>query len=1490
MKKSTIVKTALLLLLTAFHYNAFAYDFSAVCTSGQTLYYNILTDSTVSVTFPRLTNNNYYYGFTKPTGSLTIPTTVSHGSNTYRVQSIGANAFHSCTGLTAITLPTSITVIGDGAFNHCSGLTSLALPNSIITIGVGAFQGCTSLLTAQLGSSVSIIGNVAFEGCTTLRSISIPNSVTILGNWAFSNCSSLDTLSIGTSLSQISHNAFAGCNNVRHINYNAINAVCSYITSAGHQSSLPLNALNSLTIGDSVQTLHSYSFYNASNLSSITIGLNLATIDTHAFSGCQAVTQLQYNAINCSDASFCNAQGCLPSHAFQPFSQLSTLTIGSAVQRIPSYAFYGMTSLTNLSLPQTLQSIGSHSFALCRNISNQLLLPNSLATIGDHAFQGCSRIPSTLQLPANLTSMGPGAFSNCDSIIFFNTGSAAAAIPPDAFYGCDRLFQVTIGNNTPSIGDSAFRNCTRLTQITLGNSLDTIGANAFGGCYRLVNPLLPQSLSYIGADAFNGCSLVGGQLTFPSAIAAIGNRAFANTATLNTITMLGATPPVIYANTFASATTATQVFVPCGSLLSYFMADYWENFPNLIETTPYQLTLNVNNSIMGSVSITQQPTCSTSVAIIQAIANTDYHFLRWNDGNTANPRTVNITSDTTFTAFFVSDNSYITVACNDSTRGTVYGSGLYGYNSTATLTATPFANYHFQSWNDGNTDNPRTVTVTQDSLFTAIFLSNYSTITVLNNNPTMGSVNGGGLYYYQNQAVISATPYLGHHFTSWNDGNTDNPRTILVSQDSTFAANFAVNLYTVTANSSNNSMGAVSGGGTYSYLTSIELTATPFFGYHFVQWNDGNTTNPRSFQVTADTALTAIFAPNTYTVNVLSNDTTMGVAFGSGTYSFAATANLSASAAYGYHFVQWSDGNTDNPRMLTVSANTTLTAIFAINTYSLTVLSNNTTMGTTTGSGTYTHNTPVNISAQANYGYHFQSWNDGDTNNPRLVTMTHDATYTALFALNSYTITAISSNGAYGTVSGSGTYNYNTPALITATPFYGYHFVQWNDGNTDNPRTVVVTEDIGFTAIFAINSYTVTANSDSPSHGTVIGGGTYSYQSLATLTAIPADHHHFVQWTDADTTNPRLLTVISDTTLTAQFSVDSYYVAAVSLDSLRGRVEGHGTVAYGSTATLTAIPNHGYYFSAWTDGNTQNPRPIVVTADTAFAALFLPNIYQVTVSPDDSLMGSTSGSGIYEYGTQIIIQATPSPHAYFLQWSDGITTNPRFLTVSADSIIIARFQAEPTYTVTVNCNDIAMGSVSGGGTYTAGQEITITANPTTHHRFKYWSDGVTDNPRTVRVLTNATYTAIFAPQTFTIKATPNNPDMGTVYGAGTYNFGTHATLLARPFPGYAFRQWSDGSTELERTILVDRNLTLQAIFYNALGIDSTQADPITVTTRGLTVTISGAEGRRISLFDIMGRPITSLTANTTQLSLTAPAAGVYMLQIEGTKARKIVIR
>ena len=129
--------------------SAWAYDFSAVAPSGQTLYYTITssTSHTVQVVPP---NSSSPYWNTPPTGSLTIPSSVTYSGMTYSVTSIGSDAFRNCSGLTSVTIPNSVTSIGGFAFDGCSGLTSVTIPNSVTSIGYYAFDGCSGLTSVTV--------------------------------------------------------------------------------------------------------------------------------------------------------------------------------------------------------------------------------------------------------------------------------------------------------------------------------------------------------------------------------------------------------------------------------------------------------------------------------------------------------------------------------------------------------------------------------------------------------------------------------------------------------------------------------------------------------------------------------------------------------------------------------------------------------------------------------------------------------------------------------------------------------------------------------------------------------------------------------------------------------------------------------------------------------------------------------------------------------------------------------------------------------------------------------------------------------------------------------------------------------------------------------------------------------------------------------------------------------------------------------------------
>lgn len=143
----------------------------------------------------------------------------------------------------------------------------------------------------------------------------------------------------------------------------------------------------------------------------------------------------------------------------------------------------------------------------------------------------------------------------------------------------------------------------------------------------------------------------------------------------------------------------------------------------------------------------------------------------------------------------------------------------------------------------------------------------YYTVTVLSNDSTMGSVNGGGTYAENSQAILNAISNEGYHFVSWSNGATAASISITVTCDTTLTATFAENdpgvtYYTVTLSSNNLSWGTVTGAGSYEAGSSVEIKAISNAGYHFVNWSDDNTDSIRTIVVNSDMNLTANFAQN----------------------------------------------------------------------------------------------------------------------------------------------------------------------------------------------------------------------------------------------------------------------------------------------------------------------------------------------------------------------------------------------------------------------------------------------------------------------------------------------------------------------------------------------------------------------------------------------------------------------------------------------------
>ena len=157
---------------------------------------------------------------------------------------IAGSAFNNCSGLTSMTIPSSVTNIDIFAFENCPNLTNIiidsdntiydsrnncnaiietisntlivgckntTIPNSVTSIGDYAFYSCSGLTSLTIPNSVTSIGNSALWCCSGLTSVTIPNSVTSIGISAFWGCSALTSVTIPNSVRTINRETFDGC-------------------------------------------------------------------------------------------------------------------------------------------------------------------------------------------------------------------------------------------------------------------------------------------------------------------------------------------------------------------------------------------------------------------------------------------------------------------------------------------------------------------------------------------------------------------------------------------------------------------------------------------------------------------------------------------------------------------------------------------------------------------------------------------------------------------------------------------------------------------------------------------------------------------------------------------------------------------------------------------------------------------------------------------------------------------------------------------------------------------------------------------------------------------------------------------------------------------------------------------------------------------------------------------------------------------------------
>ena len=350
-----------------------------------------------------------------------------------------------------------------------------------------------------------------------------------------------------------------------------------------------------------------------------------------------------------------------------------------SVTNIGDYAFRICSSLTSVTIPNSVTSIGYGAFAYCSSLTS-VTIGESVTSIGDDAFAYCTSLTS-VTIPESVTSIGNQAFAYCSSLTSVTIGESVTSIGSSAFYGCSSLTSVTIPNSVTSIGYAAFSGCSSLTSVTIPNSVTSIGGWAFDGCSSLTSVTIPNSVTSIGDYAFNNCTSLTSvtipnsvksigflafyncssltSVTIGESVTSIGDYAFEECSSLTSITCKAATPPTIgNTGTFDGVSKSIPVYVPCGCVEAYKAASGWKNFTN-IQLVKYSIEVDVNDTRMGSAKVDWNRACDTQIS---ASPNIGYHFVQWSDGNTENPRTLELTQDT---AFFVEFAQTFSGQCGD---------------------------------------------------------------------------------------------------------------------------------------------------------------------------------------------------------------------------------------------------------------------------------------------------------------------------------------------------------------------------------------------------------------------------------------------------------------------------------------------------------------------------------------------------------------------------------------------------------------------------------------------------------------------------------------------------------------------------------------------------------------------------------------------------------------------------------------------------------
>lgn len=505
--------------------------------------------------------------------------------------------------------------------------------------------------------------------------------------------------------------------------------------------------------------------------------------------------------------------------------------------------------------------------------------------------------------------------------------------------------------------------------------------------------------------------------------------------------------------------------------------------------------------------------------------------------------------------------------------------------------------------------------------------------------------------------TITVEPDPNHHFGEWPPGwesidpNDPNGTTIIVTidGDTSYTPDFPPNNLRIVP--------PTGGGGSvvfpdgepseFNRGTSVRIVAEPDPCYHFIGWtgtavDEGKVTDPSSADTTVwvdgDYTLTANFALNTPSLAVSSGPGGSVLIPGEGVFIYDCNSPVDVLAVPEpcYHFSGWTGTAVDAGRVwdpndpnttVTVDADCTLIANFALDQVSLTVSSTSGGSVVRPGEGVFPYdcNTAVPVEAQSEPCYHFSHWTGtavdegkvADVTDPNTtVTVDGDYTLEAHFDLTQYVLTVSSTEGGSVVVPGEGAFGYacGMTVRLEAEADECYQFVGWVGTGVDagrvaepNDPNTTLTLDADYTvqARFELIPYTLTVTSTKGGTVTKPGEGVFTCDcgTSVPVEAVADEHADFVGWSgtaveNRKVQNPTLptttVTVDGNCSLQANFKIHQHtvtisstaggfaYLTAEEVGTSRSWSSGQPVqLDHGTKITLGAPADPGYTFTNW---------------------------------------------------------------------------------------------------------------------------------------------------------------------------------------------------------------------------------------------------------------------------------------------------------------------